>query len=93
LTTEQDINDRDYIRTSMYQAIRLWNQNTGAMNYYIRQVQEDAARDNAPAHAIYAIVESCGKRWRTVDDLPEQHSFRFQYNMHLLDWQEQRVKK
>jgi hypothetical protein len=57
-----------------YKAIRLWHQRSGSLEYYWRNLQNEAARENAPLDAIFRDYTT--RKWITVSDLSENHPFR-----------------
>jgi hypothetical protein len=52
---------------SDYTLIRKWHEMTGSQPYYWTNLQEKAAKENAPVNAIY--YDRGAERWRTADDV------------------------
>lgn len=70
-------------RPTDYHGIALWHQLTGSYPYYVRDLQQQAAADNAPLDALYRSM--LGKhRWVCVSDLDAQHPFHRVYEREVL---------
>lgn len=60
------------MKPAEYKHIAAWGRMMGSFGYYIESQQQKAAKENAPASAIYKHSDG---HWETSDDLPEYHSF------------------
>ena len=62
-------------KPSEYIATAKWHSSTGSFAYYVKAMQEKAARDNAPLDALY-LKDGV---WVCVSDLRPGHHFREWY--------------
>jgi hypothetical protein len=75
-----------------YIGIQAWGAQMGSFAYYIREEQAKAAEDNAPIDSIFRYASQLApgsgdgptKKWATVSELPEGHTFRGVYKLYLL---------
>jgi hypothetical protein len=69
------------MKASDYKLIDLWHKLSGSYPYYRAGLQERAARENAPADALYKAHEG---NWVTLRDLSPDHQFRTTAKLHGL---------
>lgn len=60
-----------------YVAIRMWHQETGSYDGYIRALQLEAHNEHAPPDAIFKRHGT--NEWVTVAQLAADHPFRLRY--------------
>lgn len=58
-----------------YRHIRSWGVYMRSHEYYIKSQQEQAARDNAPEDALYALYCKGGEKWVCASELEPGHNF------------------
>jgi len=71
-------------KPSDYHAIKLWGQQLGSLDYYIKDQQNRASAHGAPLDALYERMDERGeKKWICVSDLNQGHDFRTAYAVYL----------